>query len=313
MSGEPTPCAVCGHGSPKPLFRKFDIQLSACPDCGLVYVDPRVPEEVTLGRYNAEYFEKEYLPSLGITDGSYDLAFFDRRYAYLLGLIAEKKPGGGRLLEIGVGAGFFLKSAARAGWEACGTEVSEACFDYAVREHRLDVRREAAEALSFERDSFDVVVMFDVIEHLFDPALVVRLMNNVLRPGGLLVVGTPNYDALARRMLGVEWAIISPVDHLYYFNETTLDRLLGTGGFGPVSFVRSNSSLGVFETSNPRNTHAPDGLRAKFFSALVKNFGSALMGPVQARGLADNLLCLAYAGQAGPSRGAREPVLETAT
>jgi SAM-dependent methyltransferase len=314
MSSEHVDCTICGCGCYRPLFKKFGLQLAECADCGLVFVNPRLPEKVTLGRYDDTYFEQEYLPSLGVQDGAYDLDFFDQRYALYLSLIAERVgPATGRkLLEIGTGAGFFLKSAQRAGWDVSGTEISKPCFDYATKELALNLRYEQAEELSFESGAFDVVVLFDVLEHLFDPLKVMQAVNRVLKKGGVLFMGTPNYEALARKMLGRSWSIISPVDHLYYFTEGSLQKLLVQAGFRNVDFIKDCPGLGVFETSNPRNTHRPRSLRAQFYTMMVERFGGRFVRSIQARGWADNILCFARTEapaplKAVPATGRVEP------
>jgi 2-polyprenyl-3-methyl-5-hydroxy-6-metoxy-1,4-benzoquinol methylase len=78
---------------------------------------------------------------------------------------------------------------------------------------------------------FDAVTMFDVIEHLVDPMDALRRIRSVLRPGGLLVVTTPNINALSRWALGTQWSILSPLEHLYHFSDLTLGKALQRAGF----------------------------------------------------------------------------------
>ena len=104
------PCAICGSTASKPIIQKFGHPIARCQNCGLVYANPRVPAEAILARYSAEYFWNEYLPAQGVKDGVFDLNHFDARYAALLGLIQASAGGPGKMLEIGTGAGFFLKA-----------------------------------------------------------------------------------------------------------------------------------------------------------------------------------------------------------
>ena len=138
-----------------------------------------------------------------------DYQVVDARNAEMLALIRRLAPAATRLLEVGSGAGLFLKAAERAGWDVAGLERSGEGAAFARDRLSLDVRTEAAEAMSFEPGSFDVAVMFDVVEHLFDPRAVLEATRRVLKPGGLLVVSTPNFDALSRQVLGIDWAVIS--------------------------------------------------------------------------------------------------------
>ena len=183
-----------------------------------------------LGRYSRDYFWNEYLPSLGAPNGVYDLAQFDARHAALLRMMASRAPGR-RLLEVGCGAGFFLKTAERAGWQVEGIELSDEASRFATERLQLPIRRERAETSGIAAASFEAAAMFDVIEHLFDPHAVLDAIARALVPGGLLVISTPNFDSASRQLLGVDWAVLSPLEHVYYFTEDSLRRLLEATGF----------------------------------------------------------------------------------
>ena len=104
--------------------------------------------------------------------------------------------------------------------------------------------------------------MFDVIEHLFEPRAVLQALASALGPGGMLVISTPNIDSASRYLLGPDWAVLSPLEHVYYFSEDSLRRLLEATGFAQVVSCASTSSWGPQETINFRYTHAPAGGRA---------------------------------------------------
>jgi len=283
-------CAVCGVTHTRVLYKKFGYQIGRCVRCGLVYVNPRPPQDAILARYNSEYFWKEYLPAVGIADGQFDLAQFDARNAPLLGLLGPAK--GRRLLEIGCGAGFFLKSAERRGWQVAGVEVSDAAAQFARERLDLNVRVRSAETLAFPAAAFDVVAMFDTIEHLFDPRVALSEISRVLAPGGLLLVATPNFDALSRWLLGPSWAVLSPLEHMYYFQEHTLRRLLETCGFDRIQFIREHAAWTPQQTMNFMYTHCPGGVRARLAALINRVGGYRLAREVQRIGRHDILLCL---------------------
>ena len=293
VTHETVSCAVCGGSAPKPFLRKFDLWISRCERCGFLFSNPRLNREDIWKRYSAAYFRDEYLPALGVRNGQYDLAFFDRRYEPMLRLISREVFVADHLLEIGAGAGFFGKAAERAGWRVSGIEVSPEAVAFARERLGLDVRSEAAEQMSFPPASFDAAVMFDVIEHLLDPRRALEAVRDVLRPGGLLVVTTPNIHALSRLGLGRQWAVLSPAEHLSYFSEATLRPLLERTGFRRVRFERRYAGFGVYETMNPNYTHAPDRWRARLYRVFVKTAGRLVYRWVQALGKGDTLLCLA--------------------
>ncbi len=286
-------CEVCGCRVATPRIRKFDLWISRCLRCGFLFANPRLPREDIWRRYSAEYFRTEYLPSQGVQHDNVDLEEVDRRYASMLRLIAREKGRPGRVLEIGAGAGLFLKAAERAGWQVAGTDISEPAVQFAAERLGLSLRLEAAEDLSFPDAAFDVAVMFDVIEHLFHPLTAVRAARRTLRPGGLLVITTPNINAFSRWVLGRQWAVLSPAEHLSYFSERTLRRLLTRAGLTAVGFVRAFDGFGLHRTMNPEYTHQPGSRRARWYRGFVARYGERWYPWIRARGLGDVLLSLA--------------------
>lgn len=286
-------CPVCDGERSRPKYHKFGLPLVACTDCGLVFANPRLTPEQIWERYNPEYFRKEYLPSLGVVDGRVDLDYFDARNGAMLRFIARHRRPPGRLIEVGAGGGFFLKSAERAGWSVAGIEISTEGVAFATSRLGLDVRCESAEQLGFPPASADVAVMFDVIEHLLDPVAALERVRTVLKPGGVLVVSTPNVEALTHTALGSEWAVLSPAEHLYNFSASTLAHLLRRCGFRDTRQECHYEGLGVYETMNPRYSHAPSSARNKAYAMFVSTIGAVVHRQVQAMGKADVLLMTA--------------------
>ena len=291
-NGEIVPCAICGETASRTLYVKSGYAIGACTRCGLVHANPRASKSAILGRYSADYFWKEYLPSLGITGPGFDLERFDARYHRLLAVIGERVAGR-RLLEVGSGAGFFLKAAERAGWQVTGIELSEEASRFAIDRLGLDIRRQPAEEALITPASFDAAAMFDTIEHLFEPLSVLQAIARALTADGVLAVSTPNFDAASRFLLGEPWAVLSPLEHLYYFTEDSLRRILLAAGFRDVTFIRRHAMWGPLETMNYHYTHAPDAWRARVAAGLVTVGGMPFARLLQAFGRQDALLCLA--------------------
>jgi 2-polyprenyl-6-hydroxyphenyl methylase/3-demethylubiquinone-9 3-methyltransferase len=289
--GQTVPCALCGATDTRRLYTKWGWGIERCRRCALVYANPRAPEAAILARYSPEYFWNEYLPAAGAPGGVVDLDWLDARHAPMLALLGTQAAGARRLLEVGTGAGLFLKAASRAGWDASGLELSGEGVTFARERLGLDVRQERAEQMSFAPGTFDVAVMFDVIEHLFDPQAVLRATRAALKRGGVLIVSTPNFDALSRFVLGSDWAVLSPLEHTYYYTEATLAKMLAACGFAASRPVRRFAGWGAVETMNDRYTHHPDGTRSRVLRALAAVPG--MPGLVAAAGRADALIALA--------------------
>lgn len=271
---------------------KFDWPIEQCRRCGLVFANPRAPQADILRRYDAEYFWNEYLPAAGAPGGKVEMRFLDERYADILSVIRRHAPQGRRLFEIGSGAGLFLKAAERAGWDVSGVELSEAGAGFAREHLGLQVTTGRVEEVAVPDGSVDVVTMFDVIEHLFDPRAILVQARRLVAPGGAIVITTPNYDSLSRYALGIDWAMLAPTEHMYYFTERTLAELLKVSGWTNVASEHHLDSWLLLETMNPANTHAPQGLRSRAYKWLVERYGERLAPKVRARGMADILLCV---------------------
>lgn len=291
---EPVDCALCGSRACRPSYTKLGLSIVECTGCGLRFVNPRYPKEVTWQRYSEEYFLNEYLPALGVVGGRVDLQENQARHAATLRLIEAEWGGTGRLLDIGSGAGLFLAAAAQLNWSVVGLELSPAGVEFSKRTLGLDVRQGTAESVDSLAETFDVVTMFDVIEHLYNPIAVLRLARSVLRPGGLIVVSTPNFDALSRLALGPDWAILSPLEHLYYFSAASLSRAFLAAGYASSRIHKRHGRWRRWETMNPRHTHNPNSIRAR--ACFVLFLGMLPLYPlVQRAGLGDVLLGTARA------------------
>jgi SAM-dependent methyltransferase len=136
---------------------------------------------------------------------------------------------GGDLLEIGSGYGLFLDAARPAFRSLLGTEYSEAAAASA-RSRGHDVRVGGVEAVPGER-TFDCIVATHVVEHVYDPRAYVARLLPLLRPGGRVLLATPDMGSAWRQVMGRRWPSFKPPEHVLYFDRRTLRALLVDGGF----------------------------------------------------------------------------------
>jgi 2-polyprenyl-3-methyl-5-hydroxy-6-metoxy-1,4-benzoquinol methylase len=209
-----------------------------CKNCGLVYMNPI--EQVS--RTN-EYYSRATNNHTSTIRESY------LRTAESQVRLIQKHARGKRLLDIGCAQGFFLYSACQAGYTGKGVELSEDAADYAKKEFGLDVEVKPFEDLHFPENHFDVVTLWQTLEHLANPGPVLNEVHRILKPGGLVAVSTPNIKGVPARILGRRWWDIKRL-HVNQFCPATLAAILGTGGFSntlPVSY-RGFVSLSILVT-----------------------------------------------------------------
>lgn len=241
---ETVPCNLCGSDDlavvyearsdlerDRELARKFRASgdelltqpLVRCRRCSLLFVNPRVAAEAMLDGY-AEGADPEYVSQI---------ASRVRTFARTLAEIDRLSPRKGRLLDIGTAAGAFLKAAADDGWEAVGLEPNAWLAAWGREHFGVDIRVGSIDAVPLAPATFDVVTLWDVIEHTPDPMHVLRTTRSLLTPRGLLVVNYPDIGSWIARAMGRRWPFLSSV-HLYYFTRRTMREALRRAGFEPI-------------------------------------------------------------------------------
>jgi 2-polyprenyl-3-methyl-5-hydroxy-6-metoxy-1,4-benzoquinol methylase len=137
---------------------------------------------------------------------------------------------GGTLLEIGCGDGAFLRSMKALGWNVTGTET-DARSAAVAGSGGLDIRQGELDDLGLPEAHYSAIVMRHAIEHVMDPAQVLAQCYSLLRPGGTLVLTTPNPASLGHRIFQSSWRGLEPPRHLHLFSQTSIDLYLRRAGF----------------------------------------------------------------------------------
>jgi len=206
-------CTSSGYGKHHTIVQ--------CLKCGLVYANPRYNSGETLTKY--ETVEDP----LYVEEREGRVLTFERHLRPLEDIMP---PGDGRrLLDVGCHVGVFVEIAARHGWDAWGVEPSHWAAAYA-QQAGLQVVEGTLATAGFDAASFDVVTMWDVIEHVEQPSVEVRAAFRLLKPGGLLVIHTMDLNSLFARLMGQRWPWLMEM-HIYYFTRRTLAMLLERVGF----------------------------------------------------------------------------------
>ena len=187
-------CAVCGAGSPRLKHHKAEAQIFRCGRCGLEFWNP-APGFRAEDVYDAAYFS-DASAGHGYDDYADLESVLRLNFARRLARIPQP-PRAGRLLDIGAAFGFAVSEARRAGWDATGIEVSVAAARRAGTAAPGRVLVANALHAPFAAASFEVVTLWDVLEHLSDPHAAIAEVARLLRPGGRLVLTTGDVGSLA--------------------------------------------------------------------------------------------------------------------
>jgi len=239
-------CPLCG-GSRSTLFRRIPrtageiggpFDLRKCRECALVFVDPRLSDETLTRLYDADYYFSTGWPYGSVASQVIELIQTMRRRR------VERHVQSGSLLDIGSGSGRFVHHMARHGWQATGIDFSPAAQAFACRNGggnrngngngNGNVGRFLCGSLDdhdFSPGSFDLITLWQVLEHIGEPRPLMRRSHELLRRGGLFVASVPNIEGLSSRLTGERWWGLDVPRHLVHYAPDTLRRGLEQAGF----------------------------------------------------------------------------------
>jgi len=187
---------------------------------------PQPSEEELLRFYSSEYYGDGDAKFDQVTEGA--VAMFVWWRAHLLkGFL----PPAGKLLDVGCGRGNFLAAMTKLGFSVYGTELTDASAARSRRKFPDRVFTGDVTALKLEDSSFHKVTLWHVVEHLRDPALVLREVWRILKPGGRVVLAQPNIESLQAAIGGPKWFHLDTPRHLFHFSPRSLRHLLREAGF----------------------------------------------------------------------------------
>lgn len=208
------------HRAPRHAFVKSGVDIYACPTCACLMADLKfVPEQ----------YEEESYYTMSFADKAEIESEWGFRWRYILGRLKRyiERP---RILDVGAGNGYFVNVArSEFGLETDGIEISKSETEYARRQFGIEY---LGSELGRVTKSYDVVGCFNVIEHVNAPAGLAERMSERVRPGGFLILTTPNPACIHRRLRGLRrWSMVCPPHHINLFPRRALEELIARAGF----------------------------------------------------------------------------------
>ncbi|MBI2596280.1 class I SAM-dependent methyltransferase [Candidatus Daviesbacteria bacterium] len=213
------------------LLSKGDYNLYKCPSCQLVFVWPPKKENFLIKKV---YNESGYQASKHIKFNSLPQ---NNSYKKVFEFLTIKK--GLKILDVGCSSGEFLYMAKKIGLEGYGVEVNKITA-MAAKKNGLKVKNCTLEQAKFKTGFFGYIFLGDVIEHLVNPASMIRECKRILKRNGKLVIITPNLDCFWANLtyflyktFHIPWSSVTPPYHLFQFSTSNLHQFMAKFNFKP--------------------------------------------------------------------------------
>ncbi|MFQ5506180.1 MAG: FAD-dependent oxidoreductase [Planctomycetota bacterium] len=224
-------CTLCGSRQRSERFREEPFRVVSCSSCGLVYVTPRLKPELLSEVYNQDYWQSHSPKERGYADYRKEAPLYIKTFEKRLGLIDRYAPEPGRALDVGCAAGYFLEVLRRRGWDVSGVELSPEIARHARQELGIeDIYVGDLRDSEHGEKSFDLITMWDLVEHVPEPLSLLRKAASLLADDGHLVIETQNVESRFARLLGARWQHYKHLEHLYHFSPATIRKLLDDAG-----------------------------------------------------------------------------------
>ncbi len=213
-------CFLCGSNNYRLIVTKSKYGIVKCKNCDFVFTTPILSEQ-ELETYYKKFDYKDILSAERIIR-------LDAKKS--LGKINKYIKTKGDLLDVGCGRGYFLDEARKLGWSSYGVDVSELVTEYARNKLHLTIFH--SDIFSFKsKQTFDLITLNQVIEHFVNPERLINKCSEFLTSGGLLYIATPNVESISAKVLKDNFDHYIPPEHVSYFSQHTLRKLLKKLGF----------------------------------------------------------------------------------
>lgn len=243
-------CDNCNSGNIKNLYQLSYMNIDECKDCGLRFSDKNSITAKNL--YNEDYFQKTNKDFFKDCWADYESKTSKKLARFRKALLElEKYSAKGKILDLGCATGVFLDMAQKNGWKSYGVEISKFASGYARKEFKLDVKTGDLLNVNFKKEFFDVVTMFDFIEHVNSPSKTLSKINKIMKKDGVLFILTINNSSLMGELANIFYKmkikkfaeLVYPVHHNYHFTKKVLIDMLNKNGFEVIETKKSEMPI----------------------------------------------------------------------
>lgn len=236
-------CPVCDNDATAVVLEKDLFTYVRCPKCSMVYMNPRLNDAATYSFYNSEaneiYNEAKFY-SENATEQDDKINFGN------LKMINQFRGGvKGKLLEIGSARGYFLQAAQKDGYDVHGVELNKKNWEYSHEHISKNILNVDLFEAQIPDETFDVIYMRDVIEHIPNPRAFLAECFRIAKPGCTMFIETHNIDSWINQLVHEKHTVIFGFEHINHWSPRTLTAILQQTGFAVEKTAFSSTDFTV--------------------------------------------------------------------
>ncbi len=234
-------CKVCGSGFITKRFSIFETRsICKCDTCTIEFLDPQLNDAELTKLYSETYYTPWGLAGSAENEAlkRMKIATFNLRLDLVQTFVSK-----GKLLDVGCATGYLLEAAKEKGFDVYGVEFSEYSSQLAKQKFGNEkIHNGILETSPFAISFFDVITMFDLIEHVRIPQVVLEKAKSLLSDKGVIMISTPDTGSTSHSLMGKKWTHYK-LEHFFYFNKASMNLAADRSGLKVVHYERSKKAL----------------------------------------------------------------------
>lgn len=266
------PCPGCGSSDSKFEFNKNKFDYASCNKCKTLYQTPRPPIDSFTSFYNnsisSKYWAEVFFPSVVESRREH---IFKPRVSRIIELCDKKKYYPSTIIDVGAGHGIFLEEWVRKFPNTRAVAIEPSSHHAEIcRSKKLEVIEDIAENINDCSFVADLVVCFEVLEHVYDPFSFIKTLSNFVKPGGYIVLSTLGVDGFDIQVLWDKSNSVSPPHHINFLSVNGFYNLFTRVGLTNIEVM----TPGILDVDIVRNAYLKDSSSLngnRFIKSLLKN------------------------------------------
>jgi len=262
-------CYLCKTKNGAFAFNKIGYKIYQCKNCGLYFLQ----NETSYKKFIEKYYQKGYFNGdkklRAYANYQEDKVTIQRNMDHYLEKITAFKKNG-YLLDIGCAMGFLLELSEKKGFNSFGLDVSEYAVKIAQKKFGKKIILSSLSEAKLNKNFFDVITMFDLIEHLETPIEDLTNVKNSLKDDGILVIQTGDAESKWAKFMKRSWHFFAPPQHLFFYSRSTIEKVLSKAGFKIIKIEKDGKFISLRYLFHMMRYIKHDGV-GDFLHNIVKN------------------------------------------